>query len=507
MSVNGADLTEQDYLDVAEAAVAAACQAGAEEAEAAVGAGNDFSATVRQGKTEKLLESGSKGVSLRVFVGGRAASVSTSDFAPAAIRRAASDAVDLAKISDPDECGGLPEAGFGLSAAPDDLETYDPATATLTPERLIDWAGRAEQAAFDAHARITNSDGGTAGRTTMRVTLANSHGFAASYRRSSCGIGIEAIADDDGGKKRNGWWWSSHRSASQLESPEAVGRTAAERTVRQLGARQAPTGPVPVVWDVTVGPALLGIYARAADGHAAYRRSTFLLGREGETIGSASAVIVDDPTRPGLPASRPFDGEGLPTQRNVLFDAGRFTDFLLDTYSARKLGKTSTHSAGRGGEVQVDRIGGRVAGATARLHAVAQRLAGEAASDGHGHPDVRRPGKLRRPRRQAAVPDVDGPQVVGVLRRDQRRGHRDDRHRQQRGQRQHRDPALRVLDRDPAQRRLRVVGGRRRRGSQEVARHRQYPSLRPVRIRGSITEYRMSTIRLMVMNSITITIR
>ena len=101
MSVNGADLTEQNYLDVAEAAVAAARQAGAEEAEAAVGAGNDFSATVRQGKTEKLLESGSKGLSLRVFVGGRAASVSTSDFAPDAIRRAASDAVDLAKISDP----------------------------------------------------------------------------------------------------------------------------------------------------------------------------------------------------------------------------------------------------------------------------------------------------------------------------------------------------------------------------------------------------------------------
>ena len=149
MSVNGADLTEQDYLDIAEAAVAAARQAGAEEAEAAVGAGNDFSATVRQGKTEKLLESGSKGLSLRVFVGGRAASVSTSDFAPDAIRRAASDAVDLAKISDPDECGGLPEAGFGLSADPDDLETYDPATAKLTPERLIEWAGRAEQAAFD----------------------------------------------------------------------------------------------------------------------------------------------------------------------------------------------------------------------------------------------------------------------------------------------------------------------------------------------------------------------
>ncbi len=349
MSVNGADLTERDYLDVAEAAVAAARQAGAEEAEAAVSAGNDFSATVRQGKTEKLLESGSKGLSLRVFVGGRAASVSTSDFAAAAIRRAASDAVDLAKISDPDECGGLPDAGFGLAADPDDLETYDPATATLTPERLIDWAGRAEQAAFDAHARVTNSDGGTAGRTTLRVTLANSNGFAASYRRSSCGIGIEAIADDADGRKRNGWWWSSHRSISQLESPEAVGRTAAERTVRQLGARQAPTGAVPVVWDVTVGPALLGIYARAADGHAAYRRSTFLLGREGESIGSASAVIVDDPTRPGLPASRPFDGEGLPTQRNVLFDAGRFTDFLLDTYSARKLGKTSTHSAGRGG--------------------------------------------------------------------------------------------------------------------------------------------------------------
>ncbi|MAG37529.1 MAG: hypothetical protein CL878_14935 [Dehalococcoidia bacterium] len=348
MAANGADLTEQDYLDVAAAAVAVARKAGAEEAEASVGAGNSFSATVRQGETEKLLESGSKGLSLRVFVGGRAASVSTSDFSRAAVRRAATDAVDLAKISDPDEHGGLPDAGFGLSAEPPALETYDPATAKLTPERLIEWAGRAEQAAFDAHARVTNSDGGTAERSTQRVSLVNSSGFAASYRRSSCGMVVEAIADDEDGKKRNGWWWTSHRSASQLESPEAVGRQAAERAVRQLGARQAPTGAVPVVWDITVGPSLLGIYARAADGHAAYRGSTFLLGREGETIGSASAVVVDDPTRPGLPSSRPFDAEGLPTQRNVLFDAGRFTDFLMDTYSSRKLGKASTHSAGRG---------------------------------------------------------------------------------------------------------------------------------------------------------------
>ena len=284
MTTDGADLTEQDYTDIGQAAVAAARRGGADEAEAVVSAGLSSSATVRQGKTEKLLESGSKGLSLRVFVNGRASSVTTSDFGNAAIERAATDALELARISDPDDCGGLPGDGFGVSAAPNALEIYDARTAELTPARLIDWAGRAEQAAFDAHARVTNSDGGTAERSTGRITLVNSRGFAASYRTSSCAIAVEAIADDTEGKKRNGWWWTAHRSPDQLESPEVVGRRAAERAVRQIGARQAPTGEVPVVWDVTVGPALLGIYAQAADGHLAYRRATFLLEQEGKTI-------------------------------------------------------------------------------------------------------------------------------------------------------------------------------------------------------------------------------
>ena len=159
-------------------------------------------------------------------------------------------------------------------------------------------------------------------------------------------------------------------------------------------------------------------------------------------------------------------------------------------------------------EPQIERSGGGVAGASTGLDVVARPIADQAIPDGDGHPDVRRPGELRRPRRQAAVLDVDGPQVVWILRRDQRRGHRDDRHGRQHGQRQHRDSTLRILGRDPAQRRPRVAGrsgGRDGRGGR--ARHRQSPPLRAVRIRGSITEYRMSTIRLMVMNSMTITIR
>ncbi len=163
-----------------------------------------------------------------------------------------------------------------------------------------------------------------------------------------------------------------------------------------------------------------------------------------------------------------------------------------------------------GSQARIERAGGRVAGTAARLDVVVRRIAGTAISDRNRYPEFRLPGKLRRPRRQAAVLDIDGPQVVGILRRNQRRGHRDDGHDRQRGEGQDRDPALRVLGRDPTQRRVRVAGGRGgcgRDGGQDVAHHLQCPSLRPVRIRGSITEYKISTIRLMLMNNMTITIR
>ncbi|HEX2037513.1 MAG TPA: TldD/PmbA family protein [Chloroflexota bacterium] len=340
---------EQAYLDDATRVVELARKAGADGAEALVSGGTHLSVTVRQQRVEKLIEAGSKSLGLRLFHHGRAVYCYTSDFQPAALEAFVADTLELAAIGDPDPAAGLPDEPGGFGAPPVQLGLFDPAVEQIEPGQLIELARAAEQAAYDADPRITNSDGASAHRRAGWTAMATSHGFAGAYRSAGFGLAVEAIADDSGGKKQSGWWSSSKRVFADLESPLTVGQRAAGRAVRQLGARPVPTCRVPVVWEDTVGPHFVGLIAGAAHGPRVYRRDSFLLEREGESIGSGLVTIVDDPLLPGLLGSRPFDGEGLPARRNVLFDAGRFVGFLFDSYSARKCGRQSTHSAGRGG--------------------------------------------------------------------------------------------------------------------------------------------------------------
>jgi PmbA protein len=178
--------------------------------------------------------------------------------------------------------------------------------------------------------------------------LVNSLGFAASYRASSCSLAVEAIADDADGKKRNAHWYSAARSYRGLDAPEEIGRIAAERAVRKLGARKLATQRLPVVCDPQVARAFAGHLARAITGDALYRRATFLLDREGQMVASPLVSLVDDPTMPGRLRSRPFDGEGATARRNEIITQGEFRGYLFDSYSARKTGRQSTASASRG---------------------------------------------------------------------------------------------------------------------------------------------------------------
>ncbi|MDE3077976.1 MAG: TldD/PmbA family protein, partial [Chloroflexota bacterium] len=215
-------------------------------------------------------------------------------------------------------------------------------------DRAIDLARRCEQAAFDADSRITNSGGASCGYTVGTQALVNTRGFAGAYQGSSCSVSVEVMADDAEGKKRNDYWYTADRFLQRLESPESVGQKAAERAVRKLGARKVSTREVPVVWDPMVARAFGGLLARAASGELLYRRASFLLDQEGDLIASPLLNVVDDATLPSRLGSHPFDGEGLAGQRNAVFTEGRFLQFLLDTYTARKTGRKSTHNAVRG---------------------------------------------------------------------------------------------------------------------------------------------------------------
>jgi PmbA protein len=346
------DVATVDLESLATDVVKLAMKAGASDAEAVVREGDEFSVNVRLGQVETLKESGSRALGLRVFLGKRSASASTSDLTADGVRQMVEGAMALAKVTEEDPFIGLPETGeFG--SIKDDLHLFFEDVYSLPATERIEWARRAEAAAMAADPRISNSDGGSFDAATGSKILANSRGFVGSYRSSYAGVSAAPLARDENGQMQRDGWWSSARRMADIESPESVGKEAARRTVRRLGARRVPTQQVPIVFSAEVARSLVGSVFEAASGDAIWRHASILAGKVGEPIGAATLTIIDDnlmllPTGAGGFGSSPFDGEGLPTRRTVVVEGGVLRNYMLNTYAARKLGMKSTHNASRG---------------------------------------------------------------------------------------------------------------------------------------------------------------
>jgi PmbA protein len=306
-----------------------------------------FGASVRMGEVETVTHARDRRLSLRVFVGRASAASSTSDLSRTSLDRLVDEATALARITAEDPHAGLPDPGELIQGAPDlDLEDTEPDGAT--PEDKIAVAREAETAALGSDPRITNSEGAEYGDRRARFTYATSQGFASSYATSSFTISVAPVASANGEMQRD-YWYSTARKRSRLEAPAAVGRTAAARALRRLGARKIKTTEVPVIFDPENAASLVRALAGAASGPSLYRRASFLLDRLGTRIAVPGVSIVDDGLIPGALGSRPFDGEGLPTRPTVVVREGILESYLLDTYCARKLGLASTHHAVRDG--------------------------------------------------------------------------------------------------------------------------------------------------------------
>jgi len=346
------ELTVHELESLAADVVARAVKAGASDAEAVAREGDEFSVNVRLGEVETLKESGSRALGLRVFLGKRSASTSTSDLTPEGIRLLVDGALALVKVTEEDPLNGLPEREeFG--AIQEDQHLYFEDVYSLSGPERIEWARRAEAAAVAADVRITNSDGGNFDAATGRKVLANSRGFVGSYRTSYAGVSAAPLAVDVNGTMQRDGWWSSARSFALLESPEAVGAEAARRTLRRLGARRVPTQKVPIVFAPEVARSLIGSLFEAASGDSIWRHASFLAGKLGEAIAAPSLTVIDDnammlPSGVGGFGTSPFDGEGLASRRTVVVEKGVLQNYLLNTYTARKLGMKSTHNASRG---------------------------------------------------------------------------------------------------------------------------------------------------------------
>jgi PmbA protein len=319
-------------------------------AECVLRSGAELSAKVRKGEPELVEEAGTRSAGLRVIQKGRVASTSTSDLTERGIERFVADAIELVELSQEDPFAGPadPKQLCDPAAQPD-LDLYDPAGGSVDAAQAIALAREGEAAAFAFDPRITNSEGATFGRNGGGVAIVLSSGFRAAYKGSYQSLYVVPVAADEGGKNRRGYHYSARRYLSDLDPPAEVGREAARRTLRKLGARTVPTCEVPVVFDPDAARSILGMLAGCIMGSAIWRKSSYLVGREGTRVASDLVNVVDDPLLPRAPGSRPFDGEGLASRRNVVVEKGILRTYLCDSYSARKLSRESTASASRGG--------------------------------------------------------------------------------------------------------------------------------------------------------------
>ncbi|HUB81866.1 MAG TPA: TldD/PmbA family protein [Bryobacteraceae bacterium] len=339
-------MSQNHLLELANDVVKRALAAGATDAECTIAEGDEFTANVRMRELESLKEAGSRGAGLRILVGRRTGASYTSDLSREGIDKLVRSAVELAEITTEDPHAGLPEPEE-LGSIPGDLQLYSGDVAGLETGLKVDLAKRTEEAALSFDPRISNSEGASFDSHLGRHIFANSRGFSGEYRSSYCSLAVAPVARDGDSMERDSWDTLA-RGFGALDTPESVGRTAAQRALRRLKAVKVETQKVPVVFEPRTARTLLDHIFDAVHGMSVYRHESFLAGKLGEKVAAEKVTIVDDGTIPGLFGSSPFDDEGVPSRRTVVIEKGVLKSYLLNTYAARKLGLKTTGNASRG---------------------------------------------------------------------------------------------------------------------------------------------------------------
>ncbi|HKD46056.1 MAG TPA: metallopeptidase TldD-related protein [Rhizomicrobium sp.] len=335
--------TARDPQTILDNIIAAARRQGADAADALLVENVSTSVSYRLGNLEDVERSESADLGLRVFVGNRVAMISSSDFSSDAVAALPERAITMAKLAPEDRFAGLAPRDLLARAIPDlDLEDKGEPAAEILVER----ARGAEQAAL-AVKGVTNSEGGGAGFSRMSIALATSEGFFSRYAGTSHSIGVAVLAGEGTGMERD-YDHASARHASDLQSAEAIGKSAGEKAVRRLHPRKVKSQSAPVVFDPREAGGLLGHFANAISGTSVARGTSFLKDRMGAQIFAPHVHVIDDPHRRRGLRSKPFDGEGVANARRSLIDKGVLTSWLLDCASARQLGLSTTGHAARG---------------------------------------------------------------------------------------------------------------------------------------------------------------
>ena len=333
---------QQQLAEQVEQIIDEARRQGASACEVAVSLEQGLTTSVRQGEVETVEFNRDQGFGITLYLGQRKGSASTSASGTEAIRETVAAALAIAQHASEDDCAGLADAALMARELPD-LDLYHP--WSIEPEQAIELALQCEAAAFAHDPRIRNADGSSLSSHQGCRVYGNSHGFIGGYTSSRHSLSCVMIAEQAGQMQRD-YWYDVNRRAERLESPELIGRRAAERAVRRLGARSVPTCEVPVLFAAELAGSLFGHLLAAISGGNLYRRSSFLVDALGQTLFPEWMTIDERPRLPGGLASAAFDGDGLATYDKAFIEQGRLVSYVLGTYSGRKLGMPSTANAG-----------------------------------------------------------------------------------------------------------------------------------------------------------------
>ena len=344
MDAISADIKGMPSLeDLASQALDLAKRQGATAAEVNSGQGKGLSVTVRRGEVETVEHHRDKSLSVTVFFGARSGSASTSDFRPEALSEAVRAACAIARHTALDPFNGLADPAHLAKEIPD-LDLYHP--WTLTVEDAIGLAQRCESAAFATDPRIRNSEGATVTTHDGVDVYATSAGFMGTVRASRHGVSCAVLGEDDEGHMQRDYDYVSVRDARDMPDVEVIGRLAAHRAARRLGARQIKTCQVPVLYEAPVARSLLSHLVSAVSGPSLYRRSSFLVDSVDTKLFPSTVHLYEEPHRKKGMGSAPFDGEGVETKYRDLVADGVLRHYCLDSYSARKLKLVTTGNAG-----------------------------------------------------------------------------------------------------------------------------------------------------------------
>jgi PmbA protein len=340
--LSGFQYSRHQFEQMVDAALAHARRLGATDAGAEASEGCGLSVSVRKGDLENIERNRDKSLGITVYLGQRRGNASTSDFSSEAIERTVQAAYDIARFTAEDPAAGLPDDADIARHHPE-LDLFHP--WAIDSEAATELALRCEAAALQTDARITNSEGAMVSAQQSHFFSAHSNGFRGGYASSRHSISVAPIAGHGEDMQRDAWY-SSMRRASDLASPEAVGRYAAERALSRLGSRKISTRSCPVLFESTLAAGLLGHFIQAISGGALYRQTSFLLDSLGKPVFPKHIRVHEDPHVPMGKGSSPFDEEGVTPQKRDIVTDGRVQGYVLSTYSARKLGLRTTGNAG-----------------------------------------------------------------------------------------------------------------------------------------------------------------